>query len=53
MRRNAIFSAFMQSESKGRSSSSKKNQRLENWKRRRAPAMPYFFRSTILESRVR
>lgn len=27
--------------------------RLENWKRRRAPAWPYFFRSTSRESRVR
>ena len=26
---------------------------LENWKRARAPFCPYFFRSTILESRVK
>ena len=28
-------------------------QRLLNWKRRRAPARPYFLRSTLRESRVR
>src|SRR3954447_1615881 len=31
----------------------KRNQRLENWKLRRALALPYFLRSTTRESRVR
>src|SRR4029450_12299933 len=29
------------------------DQRFENWKLRRAPALPYFLRSTTRESRVR